>query len=199
MVHLLTFRASVDAHWWRLISELEITHCQNETEASKAINGVEAHYTVALHNTKAVYAAAMKEAEDTHLASTREAEATHVTAVREAEATRAVQTSKLWQTHLENMWTLEDKALKEERHSCQSFLWACGVAFQACPHKALGILMNPIHLLTGNMSLTSLLTAAPQLPISSRDPIYSPSCPRRPATITHPTGNRWQHLPRHEV
>ena len=97
------------------------------------------------------------------------------------------------------MQALEDKALEEERHSHQSFLQACGVALQACPHEAIGILMYPIHLLTGNMSLTGLLTAAPQLPISSRDPISSPSCPRRPITTMHPTGNKLQHLPRHEA
>ena len=130
---------------------------------------------VALHNTEAIYAAAMREAETTHSASTREAEATCATAVREAEAARAAQTSKLWQTNLETMWALEDEDLKGERHSHQSFLLACEVALQACPHKALGILMYPIHLLTGNMSLTSLLMATPQLTISSRDPISSPS------------------------
>ena len=59
--------------------------------------------------------------------------------------------------------------------------------------------MYPIHLLTGNMSLTGLLKAAPQLTISSRDPISSPSHLRRPATATHPTGNKQQHLPRREV
>ena len=71
MVHLLTFRASVDSHQQRLISESETAHCQNETEALEAITGVEACYMVAHHNTKAVYAAAMREAEATHLASTR--------------------------------------------------------------------------------------------------------------------------------
>ena len=93
MVHLLIFRTSVDAHQQRLISELEIAHHQNETKASDAINGIEAHY--ALCDTEAVHAAAMREAEATHLASTREGEATHASAVREAEATRAAQTSKL--------------------------------------------------------------------------------------------------------
>ena len=97
------------------------------------------------------------------------------------------------------MQALEDKGLKEERHSCQSFLLACEAALKACPNKALGILMYPIHILTGNMSLTSLLTAAPQLPIILRDPISSPSHPRRPATATHPTGNNWHHLPRCEA
>ena len=103
MVHLLTFRASVDTHWQRLISDSEIVHCQNETKVSKAINGVEACYRAALHTTEAIYAAAMIEAGATHSAFTREAEATHATAVRAAEASRAVQTSKLQQTHLETM------------------------------------------------------------------------------------------------
>ena len=91
MVHLLSFRAPVDAHWQRLISESEITHHQNETKALETVNGVEAHYLAALHDTEAVYAAAMREVEATHVASTREAEATHTTMVREAEAARAVQ------------------------------------------------------------------------------------------------------------
>ena len=41
--------------------------------------------------------------------------------------------------------------------------------------------------------------STPQLTISSRDPISSPSHPRRPATATYPTGNKQQHLPRCEV
>ena len=140
----------------------------------------------------------MTEVEVACSASTREMKATCTTAVRKAEAARVVQTSKLWQTYLEAMQALEDEAFEEERHSHQSFLWACGAALQACCHKVLGILMYPLHSLTGNMSLTGLLTAAPQLPISSRDPISSPSC-SRPATATHPTGNKWQHMPRCEV
>ena len=95
MVHLLTFRASVNTCQQRLTSESETAHCQNETKASKAINGVEAHYVAALCNTEAIYTAAMRKAEATHLASTREAEATHATMMREAEAARTAQTSKL--------------------------------------------------------------------------------------------------------
>ena len=58
-VHLLTFRTSVDACWQRLVSESVITHCQDETKASKAINWVEACYAVAICDTKAIYAAAI--------------------------------------------------------------------------------------------------------------------------------------------
>ena len=142
--------------------------------------------------------AAMREAEASLSASTREVEAACTTAVREAEAARVAQTSKLWQAHLEAMQILEDEALEEERCSHQSFLGACGAAVQACPNEALWICIYPIHLLTGNMSLTDLLMATLQLTISSRDPIPSPSHPRRPTSTTHPTGNKWQHLPRYK-
>ena len=154
---------------------------------------------VAFHDTEAIYTAAMREAEAAHSASTREVEAACATTVREAEAARVAQTSKQQQIHLETMWTMEEKALEEEKCSHQSFLQACGVAFQAIPNTALGILMYPIHLLTGNMSLPCLLTAASQLTIGSKDPIPSLYHPRRPTTTAHPTGNKQQHLPRHDV
>ena len=199
MVHLLTLKTSVDAHWWKLISEMEITHHQNETKTSKAIKEIEAHSAATLGNAKATYVAAVREAEVAHATSAREVEVIHTTAVRKAEAARAVQTSKLQQVHQETIQTLEDEGIKEEKCACQSFLWACGAALQACPNESLGVLMYPIHLLTGNMSLTGLLMAAPQLTIRSRDPISSPSHPRRPSTTTHSTGTKQQHLPGCEV
>ena len=186
MVYLLTLRASVDAHWWKLISEMEIAHCQNETKTSKAIKEMKVHYVAALSNSKAINAAAIREAEAMYSASTREAEVIHATAVRKAEATNVAQTSKLQQAHQETIQTLEDEAIEEEKHAHQSFL-------QACPSEALGVLMYPIHVLTGSMSLTSLLMATLQLTIRSRDPILSPSHLRRPATTTHSTETKQQH------
>ena len=125
MVHLLTFRASVDAHQQKLTSELEITYCQNETKASEAINGIEAPPHSGTLQYQGHLCNCYERGRGTCLASTREAEATATTTVREAEAARAVQTSKLQQNHLETMRALEDEALKEERHSHKSFLRAC--------------------------------------------------------------------------
>ena len=97
------------------------------------------------------------------------------------------------------MQTLEYEAIKEEKHACQCDLQACGADLQACPNEGLGVLMYPIHLLTGNMSITSLLMATPQLTIRLMDPIPSPSHPRRPATTTQSTRARQQHLPEWEA
>ena len=59
--------------------------------------------------------------------------------------------------------------------------------------------MYPIHLLTGNMSLTCLLTATLPLTIRSRDPIPSPCHPRRSSTATHSPRAKQQHSPGCEV
>ena len=149
----------------------------------------------ALGDAEVTYVAATWEEEAACSASAMEAEVICATAVRKAEVASVAQTSKLQQAHQETIQTLEEKTIKEEKCGYQSFLWDCGVAIWACPNKSHGVLMYSIQLLTGNMSLTSLLTAAPQLTIRSRDPISSPSHPRRLATTTHSTGTKQQHLP----
>ena len=58
-----------------------------------------------------------------------------------------MQASKLQWQHQEAMQNLEEEALEVEKDACQSFLWACGVALQACPNEALAKLMYPLHLL----------------------------------------------------
>ena len=115
-----------------------------------------------------------------------EAEGAHMTAVREAEAACAAHTFDLQQAHGETMQALESEAITEEGWAHQSFLWVCRAALKACPAEALGVLMYPIQLLTENMSLITLLMAAPQQTISLRVP-----SPHLPA----PRGPLWQHTP----
>ena len=59
------------------------------------------------------------------------------------------------------MQDLECEAIEKEGQDCQSFLEACGVALQACPPEAHGVLMYPLQLVTGNMSLADLLSTTP--------------------------------------
>ena len=199
MVHLLTIRASIDACQQRIMSETEVAHCQNEIKTSKAIREVKAHYAATLSDAEAAYATAMRKAEAAHSASTSEVEAACTTAVRKAEVASVVQASKLQQVHQETMWNLEDEDLEVEKCTHQSFLQACGAALQACPNEALWKLMYTIHLLTGNMSLTSHLTATSPLIIRLWDPIPSSCHPRKSATITHSPWAKQQHSPGCEV
>ena len=54
--------------------------------------------------------------------------------------------------------------MEEEGRACLSFLAACGMALQACPMEAHGVLMGPLHLLMGNMPLATLLNIPPLVP-----------------------------------
>ena len=59
-----------------------------------------------------------------------------------------------------------------EKDAHQSFLWACGAAFQACFNDTLAKLMYPLHLLMGSPSLPRPLTAT--LPLTTRKGILLP-------------------------
>ena len=185
---LLTTQASLDALWQRLISDTETTLHQNE---AKAIQEVKTCCTASIHEAEALHAAAIREAETTHSISIMEAEeGACMTAVREAEAACVAHAFALQQVHGETMWALESDAIKEEGWGHQSFLQACG-ALQACLAESLGVLMYPIQLLTGNMSLTALLTAAPQQTISPRGPIPLPYHSKRATMAAYSTGTKW--------
>ena len=71
MVHLPILKASVDAHWQKPISKMEIAHCQNETKTSETIKEIEACSMTALSNAKATCVAAIRGVEAAHAASTR--------------------------------------------------------------------------------------------------------------------------------
>ena len=136
---------------------------------------------------------AIREAETSCSTSVMEVEGGHLTVIRDVEATCVAHTLNLQQAHGEAIRTLENEAIKEEGQACQSFLWACGVALWACPPESLGILMYPIQLSMGNMSLTGLQTAALQQTTSPRGPIPSPSCSARSTMVAHSTRTKWPH------
>ena len=146
MSHLLTTWALLDVHQWRLISDTETALHQNAAKASKAIKEVKAHCVASIYEAEALYAVVIREVETTHSISIMEVEGAHMTAVREAEAACMAHTFDLQQAHGETMQALEIEAIEDDRWACQSFLQACGVALQACPVEALGVLMYPIKL-----------------------------------------------------
>ena len=101
---------------------------------------------------------ALREA-DSHCATDiRDADSHSAAEIREAESHSMAQACSIQQSHSEGMQHLETDALEEEGRDCFSFLSTCGAALQACPTNALQILMYPLHLLTGNMSLATLLS-----------------------------------------
>ena len=63
----------------------------------------------------------------------------------------------LEESHKESMLELECEAIEEEGWDCQVLLEACGAVLWACLPKTHGILIYPLHLLTGNVSLAAIL------------------------------------------
>ena len=82
------------------------------------------------------------------------------------------------QSHSNSMQCLEREAMEEEERGHLSFLATCGVALQACPPEAHGVLLCPLQLLMGNMSLATLLAIPPQASTAREEPT---------PVISHPT------------
>ena len=117
MVHLLSNRATMDTCHQQVISETEVSHCQNEIDTSEAIREIKAWYAVMIGDAEAAYRTTIRKAEAIHLASTSKVEVTQATGIRKAKGTNAVQASKLQWQHEEAMQNLEEEALKEEKRT----------------------------------------------------------------------------------
>ena len=81
----------------------------------------------------------------------KEAEVCCAAVIKEAEACHAIHACTLEESHKESMLELEHEVIAEEGQDCQAFLETCGAVLWACPHKAYGVLMYPLQLLTGNV------------------------------------------------
>ena len=70
LVHLLSARAATETHHQQIISEMEVSHCQNEIDTSEAIQEIKAQYATAIADAKATYGTAIRKVEAVCLAST---------------------------------------------------------------------------------------------------------------------------------
>ena len=185
------YRASMDAHCRRLVSDTETAFNQNEARNTKAIKEVRAHCPAVTPEAEAMHAAAVWEAEAKYADTIREVETKCTATIREAEATCADCVHTLQQSHRKSMQNIEREAIEEEGHDQHSFLSTCGVALQACPPEACGVLLFPLQLLTRNMSLATLLLTTSQLAITMGEPIPNIPCSAGSAAPTPPTGTKW--------
>ena len=114
------------------------------------------------------------EAEASHTTHIREAEAYCATTITKTEACCATDIRKaeshcvdhacsIQQSHAANMQHLEMEDMEEEGRDHLSFLVACGVALHACPPRSPWGTNVSLQLLTGNMSLATLLAIPPQV------------------------------------
>ena len=168
MGHLLMTRASMEAHQQKQVSDFEMALCWNEAETPKAIKEAKTHHGAAIREAEAHHTTLVREAEAHHATLTREVEDNCTTIVAEVEAHCTTDIRKAesccmenarstQQWHAEDMQPLEMDAMEEEGRDHQSFLAVCGVALQACPQEACGVLMGPLQLIMGNIPQATLL------------------------------------------
>ena len=131
----------------------------------------------------------------------KEVEVYCAAAIKEVEACQVIHACTLEKSHKESMLELEHELIAEEGWDHQAFLEACGPVLWACPPEAHGVLMYPLHLLTGIMLLApilGMLAITQQLATAGRKPMSQPphlQCQRcqhpklEPnGSTTHPTG-----------
>ena len=111
-------------------------------------------FEMALHQNEAEVIKAIKEAKAHCGATIREAETCCTADIRKAESHCAVHAHSIQQSHAKDMQCLE---------------------MEAC-----GVLMGPLHLLTGNMSLATLLNIPPQVPSTREESMLVISCATTP-------------------
>ena len=112
LVYLLSARATAEMHHQQIISETEVSHCQNKINTSEAIWEIKALYTTLIADAEAAYGTSIRKAEAVHLASTSKVEVIWATRIRKVKVANAVQASKLQWQHQEAMQNLEEEALE---------------------------------------------------------------------------------------
>ena len=196
MGHLLMTRVSIDAHQRKQVSDFKMVICQNEAEATDAIGETKAHCGVTIREVEIHCAKTIREAEAHSSTTIMEVEAHCAADIREVESHCADHACAIQQFHSDKMQCLEREAIEEEEKDWQSFLATCGMALQVCPLEAHGVLMWPLQLLMGNMSLAAVLAIPPQVSIAREEPTPVISHPATPAAPASSSGTKqWHHLP----
>ena len=143
---------------------------QNEAKATKAIKEAKAHCGAAIREAEAHHTTVIREVEDNCTTIAAEAEAHCTTNIRKASHCME-KICSIQQLHAEDMQHLETDTIEEEERDLLSFLATCGVALQACPLEACGVLMSPLQLLTGNILLATLLNIPPRCTSPGKNPL----------------------------
>ena len=146
----LAVKSSIDAHQQKLVSEFDMTLCQNKSKTEESIKEAK----ICTHSSR--------EAETTFAHSIKEAEACCSTAIREVEAWEASQASSIQQSHAKGIQHLEEEAIKEESKGQLNFLSTCQAALEASPLKSCSMLLCSYQILLGHTP-TSHLFSIPQV------------------------------------
>ena len=157
---LLNTKGSIDARRQRVVGELGMMLCQNESQAATLIKearvicsqttlDIQTACSQSILEAKTSYLAVVKEAKTTRGCLVQEAEATCSKAICEAKGWKISQAAMLHKEHGKYMQDLEEQAVGEESRSRNDFLSTCQVVLYSSPPSLKGNLAASYHILLG--------------------------------------------------
>ena len=144
---LLATMSSINTHRQKVVWELGMELCQNDSKTMESIKQSRAICNHAALDAEALCSATVKEAKATCTCTICEAEALCSAAIRDAEIWGACQADSLQQRHVKTIQHLEEQVIQEEGKSQIDFLSAYQAALQARPVELTGALVASYHLL----------------------------------------------------
>ena len=144
---LLSIKSSIDAHQHKLVWELSMDLCQNNSETAESV----------------------KEAKAVCTLSIKEAKTLCSTVITETEAQGASKAGSLQPLHTKTIQHLEEEAIKEESKGQLNFLSVCQAALQVSPPKLFGALVTSYHILLGHVLMSHPFSLPKKLPPLDKD------------------------------
>ena len=187
---LLATKSSIDTHRQKVVWELGMELCQNDSETTESIKEARAICTHATLDAKALCSATVKEAKATCACTIQEAKALCLAAIRDVETWGASLADSLQWRHTKTTQHMEEQVIQEEGKSQIDFLPACEAALQANPVELRGTLVASYHILMGQAPMSHPFTLSQGA--SPIEQLSVPAAPPSPAP-EHSPRPRWQH------
>ena len=153
---LLATKSSINDHWQKLVWELGMALCQNDSKTTESI----------------------KEAKAICTHSTQEAKTLCCMAIGDTKVWGASQADSLQWSHAKSIQHLEEQAIKEESKGQLNFLSACQATLQASPVELHHVLVASYHILLGQALISHPFSFHKELPPLNKclPPWLLPSC-----------------------
>ena len=146
---LLATKSSIDACRWKVVWELGMELCQNNSKTAESIKEARAICTHVAMDAEALCSSTVKETKATCACTVQEAENHLLHSHQGCWDLGASQAESLHRWHAETIKHLEEQVIPEEGKSQIDFLSACQAALHASPSDCRGTLVASYHMLMG--------------------------------------------------
>ena len=187
---LLSTKSSINVLWQKLVWELSMGLCWNDSETTESIKEAKPICAHSTQEARILCSTTIKEAKATCTCSIQEGEILCSMAVRDVEAPVASQADSLHWSHAKSIRHLEEQAIEEESKSQLNLLSACQAALQASPVELCSVLVASYHLLLGQTLMSHPFSLSQGA--SSSEQVSAPVAPF-PLVPEHSPRPKWWH------